>query len=104
MSNDKYSTIYPIVGTKLTCPKCKKVFTVTDDTRYLYGNEYVCTWKCFLTPIDKIIPTEEHPEEVVAIPSIEQPPPKPKRTRRTKEETPSKNVPLLDNGVVDLFG
>ena len=51
--NDRLSSIYPVNGTKLICPKCGKTFTVTDDTRYLYGKDYVCDWKCFLTPINK---------------------------------------------------
>ena len=63
MTNDRLASIYPKNGEKLVCPKCKHTFTVTDDTRYLYGKEYVCTWKCFLTPIENIVVQEETPEE-----------------------------------------
>lgn len=101
MTNDRLASIYPKNGEKLVCPKCKRTFTVTDDTRYLYGKEYVCDWKCFLTPIENIVVQEETPEEVVPT-VVEEAPKVEKKTRKKKEV--KKETPVLENGIVDLFG
>lgn len=101
MTNDKLASIYPKNGEKLVCPKCKNTFTVTDDTRYLYGKEYVCNWKCFLTPIESIIVQEEPTKEETS--SIVEETPKAEKKPRKKKEV-HKEAPLLENGIVDLFG
>ena len=101
MTNDRLASIYPKNGEKLVCPKCKNTFTVTDDTRYLYRNEYVCNWKCFLTPIEDIVVKEEPPKEET--PPIAEETPKVEKKSRKKKEV-HKEVPVLENGIVDLFG
>ena len=83
MLNDRLSSIYPVNGTKLICPKCGKTFTVTDDTRYLYGKDYVCDWKCFLTPINKEV--ENVPEPQVTSTSVVVESPKVEKKQRKKK-------------------
>ena len=29
------------------CPVCHKFFGLTEDSKYLIKNKYVCSWKCF---------------------------------------------------------
>lgn len=29
------------------CPVCHKFFDLTEDSKYLIKNKYVCSWKCF---------------------------------------------------------
>lgn len=101
MLNDRLSSIYPVNGTKLICPKCGKTFTVTDDTRYLYGKDYVCDWKCFLTPINKEAENIPDPQ-VTPAPVVVEPPKVEKKTRKKKEVI--KETPVLEDGIVDLFG
>lgn len=99
--NDRLSSIYPVNGTKLICPKCGKTFTVTDDTRYLYGKEYVCDWKCFLTPINKEVENVPEQQETPAPVAVETP--KVEKKPRKKKEV-IKETPVLEDGIVDLFG
>lgn len=100
MLNDRLSSIYPVNGTKLICPKCGKEFTVTDDTRYLYGKGYVCDWKCFLTPIKQETDIPVHTE--TPTPVITETPKVEKKTRKKREV--EKPITILKDGVVDLFG
>lgn len=101
MLNDRLSSIYPVNGTKLICPKCGKTFTVTDDTRYLYDKDYVCDWKCFLTPINKEVENIPNSQETPA-PVVVESPKVEKKTRKKKEV--EKPLTILEDGVVDLFG
>lgn len=39
------------LGDRLVCPICNNEFTATEDTKYIAGGGYVCTWKCFLTRV-----------------------------------------------------
>ena len=34
-------------GETLICPVCGKEFIVDDDTKYIAGGGYTCSWKCF---------------------------------------------------------
>ena len=101
MLNERLAAIYPVNGTKLICPKCGKTFTVTDDTRYLYGKDYVCDWKCFFTPINKEVENIPNPQETPA-PVVVESPKVEKKTRKKKEV--EKPLTILEDGVVDLFG
>ena len=48
-SNHTQTTIYP-QGIHI-CPICNKEFVANDDTRYIIGGGYTCSWKCFLNRI-----------------------------------------------------
>ena len=37
----------------LTCPICGKEFKFTDNTKYIAGGGYTCSWKCFLTEVKR---------------------------------------------------
>ena len=98
--NDRLSSIYPVNDTKLICPKCGKEFTVTDETRYLYGKDYVCDWKCFLTPVKK---DTDIPVQIEAQAPVVTEPPKVEKKTIKKIEV-EKPLTILEGGVVDLFG
>ncbi len=36
------------IDSTLICPVCGKRFLPGDDTKYLIGKEYTCSWDCFL--------------------------------------------------------
>lgn len=39
------------LGDKLVCPICGKEFKATEDTKYIAGGGYTCSWKCFLNRV-----------------------------------------------------
>ena len=47
IENNKLESLYP--KGSYTCPICNKEFEATEDTRYIIGGGYTCSWKCFLT-------------------------------------------------------
>lgn len=36
------------INNTLICPVCGKRFLPNDDSKYLIGKEYTCSWDCFL--------------------------------------------------------
>ena len=48
---NKFQSVYP-QGT-FTCPICGKEFEANNDTRYIIGGGYTCSWKCFLNESKK---------------------------------------------------
>lgn len=47
IENNKSKNIYP--QGMFVCPICGKEFEANDDTRYIIGGGYTCSWRCFLT-------------------------------------------------------
>lgn len=41
------------LGDRLVCPICNKEFKTTEDTKYIAGGGYVCSWKCFLNRVSE---------------------------------------------------
>ena len=41
------------LGDRLVCPICGQEFMFTEDTKYIFDNEYACNWKCFLEKVKK---------------------------------------------------
>ncbi len=39
------------IDSTLICPVCGKRFLPGDDTKYLIGKEYTCSWDCFLKKV-----------------------------------------------------
>lgn len=39
------------IDSTLICPVCGKRFLPSDDTKYLIGKEYTCSWDCFLNKV-----------------------------------------------------
>lgn len=37
------------IGERLTCPCCGKEFKFTEEHKYIRHDEFVCSWKCFIT-------------------------------------------------------
>ena len=37
----------------LVCPICEKEFEANNDTRYIIGGGYTCSWKCFINEVKK---------------------------------------------------
>ena len=35
------------VGDIVVCPRCGNKFKYTDDHKYVWSNEFVCSWGCF---------------------------------------------------------
>lgn len=44
----------PIEG-KPTCPICGKEFKPDDDTVYMFGRNYTCSWACFIKGVKESI-------------------------------------------------
>lgn len=43
--NDILMSMYP--KGLFVCPICRKEFEADDNTRYIIGGGFVCSWKCF---------------------------------------------------------
>lgn len=39
------------INNTLICPVCGKRFLPNDDSKYLIGKEYTCSWDCFLKKV-----------------------------------------------------
>ena len=39
------------INDTLICPVCGKRFLPNDDSKYLIGKEYTCSWDCFLSKV-----------------------------------------------------
>lgn len=39
------------ISNTLICPVCGKRFLLNDDSKYLIGKEYTCSWDCFLNKV-----------------------------------------------------
>lgn len=39
------------INNTLICPACGKRFLPNDDSKYLIGKEYTCSWDCFLKKV-----------------------------------------------------
>ena len=39
------------INNTLICPVCGKRFLPNDDSKYLIGKEYTCSWDCFLDKV-----------------------------------------------------
>ena len=39
------------INNTLICPVCGKRFLPNDDSKYLIGKEYTCSWDCFLSKV-----------------------------------------------------
>ena len=39
------------INNTLICPVCGKRFLPNDDSKYLIGKEYTCSWDCFLNKV-----------------------------------------------------
>ena len=39
------------INDTLICPVCGKRFLPNDDSKYLIGKEYTCSWDCFLKKV-----------------------------------------------------
>jgi hypothetical protein len=39
------------ISNTLICPVCGKRFLPGDDSKYLIGKEYTCSWECFLNKV-----------------------------------------------------
>lgn len=39
------------IDSTLICPVCGKRFLPSDDSKYLIGKEYTCSWDCFLNKV-----------------------------------------------------
>lgn len=39
------------IDSTLICPVCGKRFLPGDDSKYLIGKEYTCSWDCFLNKV-----------------------------------------------------
>ena len=39
------------INNTLICPVCDKRFLPNDDSKYLIGKEYTCSWDCFLKKV-----------------------------------------------------
>ena len=37
------------IGERLVCPCCGKEFKFTEEHKYVRYDEFVCSWKCFIT-------------------------------------------------------
>lgn len=57
IEHNKLEFLYP--QGLLVCPICGKEFEANDDTRYIIGGGYTCSWKCFLNEHRKRIDEED---------------------------------------------
>lgn len=44
------------IGDKCICPECKKQFKITEDSAYLIGNQFTCSWACLHNHIKRTQP------------------------------------------------
>ena len=74
------------IGDKCVCPECKKQFKITEDSAYLIGNQFTCSWACLLKHVKRTQPetnrTYEKKKEFVW---------------RTKEEIEREEVQRLES-------